>query len=242
MRFFRGLFGRQMRCEKNLSTPYGPGLILLTIVTCFLDLDISIDGAPCSRTATCAPDNGGGRNNDGETDFERALRERYQRLSLLTLDLAQAAGEHAQTVAAHVNKTQSPAHSADLNKAILSVTRLVRAHQTIERLRSGKPLPKRRAPALRDVDRKPSGTVMFIPNIVRPPQPACGDRPVCVAKLVGPVRNCEIEDAARLEDTQFHRLWLSLKVPPYSKDWHYPVPWAERGGARPIPHTSFAPP
>ena len=72
----------------------------------------------------------------GETvDFESAKRARYERLSLLTLDMAERAGQAA-------NEHSALREARGFNKAMAAMSRAIWAHQIIERLRMGKPLSR----------------------------------------------------------------------------------------------------
>jgi len=69
-----------------------------------------------------------------DEDFEPALKARYQRLSLLTLDLAEEAGE----AAVNFSLVDNPPHRAGcFERRISAMTRAIWAHQQIERLRRG---------------------------------------------------------------------------------------------------------
>ncbi len=86
-------------------------------------------------------------SDDGdESSFEQARMERYQRLSLLTLDLAEEAGECARSMAyAHNGGTASPKMrrvKSPFTQGMENMSRAIWAHQVIERLRTGKPAPK----------------------------------------------------------------------------------------------------
>ena len=79
--------------------------------------------------ASDAPDGAapGSRGRSGgapNSDFEAALKARYERLSLLTLDLAEEAALSAK--------------QESTGKRMAQVTRAIWAHQTIERLRCGR--------------------------------------------------------------------------------------------------------
>lgn len=74
--------------------------------------------------------------NQHQTDFESAKRVRYERLSLLTLDMAEAAGDCARDKEGDIDPRQ-------VSRAMAAVSRAIWAHQTIERLREGKPLSRR---------------------------------------------------------------------------------------------------
>lgn len=85
--------------------------------------------------------------DDGDApSFEQARMERYQRLSLLTLDLAEEAGECARSMAyAHNGGTASPKMrrvKSPFTQGMENMSRAIWAHQVIERLRTGKPAPK----------------------------------------------------------------------------------------------------
>lgn len=67
-------------------------------------------------------------------DFAAALAERYQRLSLLTLDLAEEAGEAAVNFSL-VDKADRPSR---FERRIGAMTRAIWAHRVIERLRLGR--------------------------------------------------------------------------------------------------------
>ncbi len=69
-------------------------------------------------------------------DFETAKNARYERLSLLTLDMAEAAGKC-------VRDKREEIAPCEINRAIAAVSRAIWAHQIIERLRLGKPLSRR---------------------------------------------------------------------------------------------------
>ena len=72
-------------------------------------------------------------------DFERALDERYRRLSLLTLDLAEEAGEAAVNFSLVNTKGVRPAF---FDRRLAAMTRAIWAHRVIERLRGGGPAAK----------------------------------------------------------------------------------------------------
>jgi len=99
-----------------------------------------------------------GNTSNTSEDFAAALQERYQRLSLLTLDLAQEEGEavlYAKAYgastrnAAFVDKeagpkregaqlnVSAPSRSGFLERRIAAMSRAVWMHKTIERLRRG---------------------------------------------------------------------------------------------------------
>ena len=69
-------------------------------------------------------------------DFETAKNVCYERLALLTLDMAEAAGKCVRDK----NEEIAP---REINRAIAAVSRAIWAHQIIERLRLGKPLSRR---------------------------------------------------------------------------------------------------
>ncbi len=71
-------------------------------------------------------------------EFERALDERYRRLSLLTLDLAEEAGEAAVNFSLVDTKGVRPAF---FDRRLAAMTRAIWAHRVIERLR-GAPAAK----------------------------------------------------------------------------------------------------
>ena len=73
--------------------------------------------------------------NDQEADFESAKRARYERLSLLTLDMAEAAGRCARD---HKGEIDGRA----VSRAMAALSRAVWAHQIIERLRQGRSLSR----------------------------------------------------------------------------------------------------
>ena len=73
---------------------------------------------------------------DFEADFESAKRARYERLSLLTLDIAEAAGACARDKEGDIDPRQ-------VSRAMAAISRAIWVHQTIERLREGKPLSRR---------------------------------------------------------------------------------------------------
>lgn len=73
--------------------------------------------------------------NDHEADFESAKRARYERLSLLTLDMAEAAGRCARD---HKGEIDGRA----VSRAMAALSRAVWAHQIIERLRQGRSLSR----------------------------------------------------------------------------------------------------
>ncbi len=83
-----------------------------------------------------------------DADFEAALAERYRRLSLLTLDLAEEAGEAAVNFSLVDTKGVRPAF---FDRRLAAMTRAIWAHRVIERLRGEGGLPKKRggAPAAR---------------------------------------------------------------------------------------------
>ena len=70
-----------------------------------------------------------------QTDFEAAKRARYERLSLLTLDMAERAGQVA-------NDHSALREARGFNKAMAAMSRAIWAHQIVERLRMGKPLSR----------------------------------------------------------------------------------------------------
>ncbi len=79
-----------------------------------------------------------------DADFEAALAERYRRLSLLTLDLAEEAGEAARCAKAHQSEEVNfllvdtkGARLAFFDRRLAAMTRAIWAHRVIERLRSG---------------------------------------------------------------------------------------------------------
>ena len=76
------------------------------------------------------------RPHQYESEFEAAKRARYERLSLLTLDMAEAAGNCARGVDGEITPRK-------VDRAMRSVSRAIWAHQVIERLRQGKPLSRR---------------------------------------------------------------------------------------------------
>ena len=65
--------------------------------------------------------------------FEAALQARYQRLSLLTLDLAQEAGEGVQDFA----RVDLGTSTGRFDHGIAAMTKAIWAHSVIERLRGG---------------------------------------------------------------------------------------------------------
>ena len=71
-----------------------------------------------------------------ETSFEAALKARYERLSLLTLDLAQEAGEAVRDRA----RTERGAGPGRFDHGVRAMTKAIWAHTVIERLRTGKPV------------------------------------------------------------------------------------------------------
>ncbi len=73
-----------------------------------------------------------------DADFEAALAERYRRLSLLTLDLAEEAGEAAVNFSLVDTKGVRPAF---FDRRLAAMTRAIWAHRVIERLR-GRPAAK----------------------------------------------------------------------------------------------------
>ncbi len=73
--------------------------------------------------------------NNHEADFESAKRARYERLSLLTLDMAEAAGRCARD---HKGEIDGRA----VSRAMAALSRAVWAHQIIERLRQGQSLSR----------------------------------------------------------------------------------------------------
>jgi|GEM_PF-4163172 len=97
--------------------------------------DASFSAAP----ETC------GRLEDAVPDFETELKARYERLSLLTLDLAEEAGEAARGAKAHKTKNHyfsqvdnNTARSGRFEQRIAAMIRAIWAHRVIERLRTGK--------------------------------------------------------------------------------------------------------
>ncbi len=68
-----------------------------------------------------------------ETRFEDALRARYERLSLLTLDLAEEAGEAVRSFS-YVDRREKPGR---FERGVAAMTKAIWAHQSIERLRKG---------------------------------------------------------------------------------------------------------
>ena len=79
-----------------------------------------------------------------EADFEAALAERYRRLSLLTLDLAEEAGEAAVNFSLVDTKGVRPAF---FDRRLAAMTRAIWAHRVIERLRREGGLTKKRGGA-----------------------------------------------------------------------------------------------
>ena len=77
--------------------------------------------------------NGAAPESRGETEFEAELRARYERLSLLTLDLAEEAGEAAVSFSV-VEKGDK---TGRFERRIAAMTRCIWAHKEIERLRCG---------------------------------------------------------------------------------------------------------
>ena len=75
-----------------------------------------------------------------DSAFEAEKRARYERLSLLTLDIAEIAGK---SVCDLKNKTLDTEQCRHIEKAMASVSRAIWAHQIVERLRQGKPLSRR---------------------------------------------------------------------------------------------------
>ena len=73
------------------------------------------------------------RGEGGDGEFEAALKARYERLSLLTLDLAEQAGEAARDISnSDGNKT-----SRRFDRPVAAMTKAIWAHTVIERLRGG---------------------------------------------------------------------------------------------------------
>ncbi len=72
--------------------------------------------------------------------FEAEKRARYERLSLLTLDIAEIAGKSICDIK---DKTPGTEQCRHLEKAMASLSRAIWAHQIVERLRQGKPLSRR---------------------------------------------------------------------------------------------------
>lgn len=68
-------------------------------------------------------------------EFAEALAARYERLSILTLDLAEEAGEAAVNFSL-VDRANKPGH---FDRRIAAMSRAIWAHRVIERLRLGKP-------------------------------------------------------------------------------------------------------
>jgi len=73
-------------------------------------------------------------NQTTPEDYDRFRQARYQRLSLLTLDLAEEAGEAAVNFARVDNKGDRP---SIFERRIAAMTRVIWAHQAIERMRNG---------------------------------------------------------------------------------------------------------
>ena len=123
------------------------------------------------------PHNGEGAEKPSA--FETALRERYERLSLLTLDLAQAAGERAreggeqpapQKTSTNDAEVRPAKGRAGFDRAIASMSKAIWAHTVVERLRAGK-LPKismppfyRQSPVYRpNIGHGPNAAINYTP-------------------------------------------------------------------------------
>lgn len=80
-----------------------------------------------------------------ESSFEDARMRRYERLSLLTLDLAEEAGECARSIGYVESGGTTPRKQrgakARFTQGLENMSRAIWAHQVIERLRTGKPNP-----------------------------------------------------------------------------------------------------
>lgn len=78
-----------------------------------------------------------------EGSFEDARMRRYERLSLLTLDLAEEAGECARSIGYVESGGTTPRKQrgakARFTQGLENMSRAIWAHQVIERLRTGKP-------------------------------------------------------------------------------------------------------
>ena len=104
----------------------------------------NIAHGPGDRWADDAPPRAGetltepanGEAGGEETSFEAALKARYERLSLLTLDLAQEAGEAVRDRA----RTERGAGPGRFDHGVRAMTKAIWAHTVIERLRTGKPV------------------------------------------------------------------------------------------------------
>ena len=93
------------------------------------------DDAPL-RAGEPIADPANGEAGGEETSFEAALKARYERLSLLTLDLAQEAGEAVRDRA----RTERGAGPGRFDHGVRAMTKAIWAHTVIERLRTGKPV------------------------------------------------------------------------------------------------------
>ncbi len=84
---------------------------------------------------------------DHNSSFEEARRARYERLSLLTLDLA----EEAAHCAKHVSEWEDhrPDRARDFARSMASMSKAIWAHQVVERLRTGRGLDAQDLAALR---------------------------------------------------------------------------------------------
>ena len=82
----------------------------------------------------------------GETGFAAQLQARYERVSLLTLDLAEEAGEAAVSF----SQVEKGDKTGRFERRIAAMTRAIWAHRVIERLRTGgSRTTHRRADAIR---------------------------------------------------------------------------------------------
>ena len=91
------------------------------------------DDAPL-RAGEPIADPANGEAGGEENSFEAALKARYERLSLLTLDLAQEAGEAVRDRA----RTERGAGPGRFDHGVRAMTKAIWAHTVIERLRTGK--------------------------------------------------------------------------------------------------------
>lgn len=84
---------------------------------------------------------------DHNSSFEEARRARYERLSLLTLDLAEEAAHWAK----HVSEREDhrPDRARDFARSMASMSKAIWAHQVVERLRTGRGLDAQDLAALR---------------------------------------------------------------------------------------------